>query len=129
NSAKSIFRHSAASRLSSPRVIHFRNFSAAQYKITPTLRNSSRSMWGTTRITAYSNKCESCIDGFFNKLFRVRNALFEETHVRLAMRPNRRKGGFIRQPLLWNQADDFPNKRRRQRSLAVVVDLLQFTRP
>src|SRR5579872_1562020 len=56
NSAISILLENEQSLSSSTAHIHCKNFSLGQYKITPTLRNSSRSTCGITRMTAYSNK-------------------------------------------------------------------------
>ena len=51
--------------------IPFRKRCGLQYKITPTLINSSRSTLGTTLIIAYSNKCCSCIFNGFKKVIGV----------------------------------------------------------
>ena len=58
-----------------------KNFSPWQYRITPTFRNSSLSTLGMNRITAYSNKCFSCMLGFFHNGCRYGNSCQQKIFV------------------------------------------------
>src|SRR5580698_8801417 len=77
--------------------------------MTPTLRNSSRSTRGTTRMTAYSNKCVAGMKGLLYKDRRCSDPGYQELSIYIADLLRGLAGGPVEQPFFRDEIDDLPD--------------------